>query len=112
VFERNRSDGHPTRDEQGYGRASKIVLKGISVARLIWLPPSADDLSQLGLASQRAEGRANFLGQQRRHTDHRRGSVVEAPDRVQIVFEPILCHRLHNHPGAIRLEMNTLTEKT
>src|SRR6202011_2053128 len=84
-------------------RACKTMLKGVSVARLtLWKPP-APITSQTRASLACAGRRTDLLRQRGRHADHHRTRVIKVGRPVQIVFEAVACHRLDDHPRAVRL---------
>src|SRR5262249_45981023 len=79
--------------ERGFGRATEVPE-----------PAGSNDLAQFSLAGLRAERCAHLLRQRGWYAHHRRSGVVDAADRVQIVFEPVAGDRLDDHPRAVGLQ--------
>ena len=69
-----------------HGRASKIMLNGVSVA-VRTLPKSAlrDRRRQLGVACLRPKGRSDRLIERGRDADHGRGGIEHPADRIEVV---------------------------
>ena len=54
-------------------------------------------------AGLRAKRQPGLLHERGRHADHRRGRIVDPPDRVQVVPQRIAGGGFDHHPGAVRL---------
>ena len=59
-----------------------------------------EDLSQASFACLRSKGEANFLTKRSRSAYHRRESVINPANRVDILSERICRDGLHNHECA------------
>ena len=80
-------------------------MKGVSVARRKRVKPAGgDDLAQARLAGLRAEPEADLLRQRGGRADQRRGAVVDAADRVEVVLDLVAGERLDDQPRAVVVE--------
>ncbi len=87
------------------GRASRIMLNGVSVARRTFAkPPAVMTSRSFASPAWCAERRTNLLGQGGRHADHRRGGIEQPAHRVEVLLDAVAGHRLDDHPRTIRLE--------
>ena len=66
--------------------------------------PAGDHLAQPRLAGLRPQREPDLLRLGGRGAEQRRGRVIDAPDRVQIIFDLVTGERLDDHPGAVGRE--------
>src|SRR3977135_1329487 len=78
----------PTRSESG-ARLQDHIKRSFGGPPDEPEPPRLDDLAQLRFAGLGAKRGADFLRQRSRDADHRRRGVIQAADRVQILFEAV-----------------------
>ena len=67
-------------------------------------PPRGDDVAQARLAGLGAERQPDLLGQRGGRAEQRRGRVVDAADRVEVVLDAVVGERLDDQPGAVVVE--------
>src|SRR5512135_2343023 len=58
-------------------------------------------LTQTGLAGLGAQGQTDFLRQRRRGAYHHEEAVINSPQRMEIVFQPVAGQGLDDQPSAI-----------
>jgi hypothetical protein len=66
--------------------------------------PGHDHFTQPGFASLGAQGQPYFLTQGRRHAQHRRGGVVNPPDRIEVAFDGVVGIGFDDQLGAVGAE--------
>src|SRR5215470_12356691 len=58
-------------------------------------------IAQPRLARLSAERQPDLLGQRGWRADKCRSAVEDSPDRVQVLFDPVVRHRLDDHPRPV-----------
>jgi hypothetical protein len=64
----------------------------------------AHHLPQFDLTRLRPETKPNLLRQRRGRADHGGGCVIHPSDGIEVFCKMIVRERLHDHPGAVRLQ--------
>src|SRR5262245_26119589 len=89
---RSRCSGSSFQDhiERGFGRAAESCEAAFH-----------NHIAQPRLARLSAERQPDLLGQRGWRADKCRSAVEDSPDRVQVLFDPVVRHRLDDHPRPV-----------